>query len=71
MKGGGRNVAPFSLERRRVMAMKSRYQMYMQGLNKIKEKEDQRSTPQSILEKLKELKGNETVISVPVGDADE
>ncbi len=53
------------------MAMKSRYQMYMEGLNKITEKEEQRSTPQSILEKLKELKGNETVISVPVGDADE
>lgn len=61
------------------MARKSRYQGYLQGLREFESRKTQRkenggeahSSPQSILAKLKALKGQAAVITVPVGDAHE
>ena len=53
------------------MARKSRYQDYMKGLQKLTEKKEKKSSPKSILEKLKELKGQSVVVTVPVGNANE
>ena len=50
------------------MAKKSRYQDYMAGLKKLSEKN---ASPKSILEKLKALKGQTAVVTVPVGNANE
>lgn len=61
------------------MARKSRYQGYLQGMKEFESgKSESRETggevhssPQSILAKLKALKGQAAVITVPVGDAHE
>lgn len=61
------------------MARKSRYQGYLQGLREFESRTTQRketgeeahSSPQSILAKLKALKGQAAVITVPVGDEHE
>lgn len=52
------------------MARKSRYMAYAEGLKK-KEKKEMRSTPKSILKKLKELKGQNAMITVPAGNENE
>lgn len=51
------------------MAKKSRYIGYMQGMENIKKRE-QHSTPTSLLEKLKSLKGQEFLLNVPIGGTD-
>lgn len=61
------------------MARKSRYQSYLQGMRGYESRkaqckgssEEVHSSPQSILAKLKALKGQAAVITVPVGDAHE
>jgi len=53
------------------MAKKSRYQNYMEGLKKLSEKKEKNASPRSILEKLKALKGQTAVVTVPVGNANE
>ena len=61
------------------MARKSRYQGYLQGVKKLESRgmqskesgREAHSSPQSILAKLKALKGQAAVITVPVGDAHE
>ena len=55
------------------MAMKSRYRKYEEGYQQIKETRLRcasvcKSTPGSILQMLKDLKGQNAVISVPIGD---
>lgn len=54
------------------MAMKSRYKGYAEGVNRLQtgKKQGRRSTPGSVLEKLKELKNQEFRMTVPIGDAD-
>ena len=68
--GGDRDVAPFSMEVKH-MAKKSRYQDYMEGLKKLSEKKEKNASPKSILEKLKALKGQTAVVTVPVRNANE
>lgn len=51
------------------MARKSRYLDYAKGLQRLQEKEKS-STPKSILAKLKQLKGQEFSMNVPIGGAD-
>lgn len=61
------------------MARKSRYQGYLNNMKAFENREAQHketggeahSSPQSILAKLKALKGQAAVITVPVGDAHE
>lgn len=51
------------------MAKKSRYMQYAKGLQKnmrMKEK----STSKSVLKKLKDLKGQEFKLTIPIGGAD-
>ena len=54
------------------MAMKSRYKGYAEGVNRLQmgKKLDRRSTPGSVLQKLKELRNQEFRMTVPMGDAD-
>ena len=56
------------------MAMKSRYKRYAEGINRLqaggKAKQRKKSTPGSILQKLKELKNQEFSMTVPIGAAD-
>ena len=56
------------------MAMKSRYKKYTEGINRLqagkKAKQRKKSTPGSILQKLKELKNQEFRMTVQIGDAD-
>ena len=56
------------------MAMKSRYKRYEEGINRLqageKTKQRKKSTPGSILQKLKELKNQEFSMTVPIGAAD-
>lgn len=51
------------------MARKSRYFMYMQGMNGVVKKE-KNLTKKSLLGKLKELKNQEFHVQVPLGGAD-
>ena len=51
------------------MARKSRYVSYYKGA--IKVTKQKKSTPKSIRERLQELKKQEFVMSVPVGDDNE
>lgn len=51
------------------MARKSRYAGYYNGLMK-KGKKQEKSTPASILNKLKAFKGEAFVMQVPVGTSD-
>lgn len=51
------------------MARKSRYIDYAKGLQRLQEKEKS-STPKSILAKLKQLKGQEFSMNVPIGGTD-
>ncbi|ETP71486.1 hypothetical protein UYO_2558 [Lachnospiraceae bacterium JC7] len=53
------------------MARKSRYMAYAEGLSKNSKKKEERSTPKSILKKLKELKEQNVVITVPAGAENE
>ncbi len=53
------------------MGRRSRYMSYVEGLKKLKEESEKHSTPKSILEKLKSMKDQDAVITVPVGDEDE
>ena len=66
------------------MARKSRYQGYMNGLKEFENKKEKNqkmqnqrtaqethSSPQSILAKLKALKGQTAVVTVPIGGANE
>ncbi len=53
------------------MGRKSRYMSYVEGLKKINENPEKHSTPQSILEKLKSVKDQDAVITVPAGDENE
>ena len=60
-------------ERILIMAMKSRYRKYEEGYQQIKETRLEcshvcKSTPGSILQMLKDLKGQNAVVSVPIGD---
>ena len=60
-------------ERTLIMAMKSRYRKYEEGYQQIKETRHEcshvcKSTPGSILQMLKDLKGQNAVVSVPIGD---
>ena len=59
-------------ERRKTMAMKSRYKGYAEGVNRLQtgKKQGRRSTRGSVLQKLKELKNQEFRMTVPIGDAD-
>jgi hypothetical protein len=54
--------------------MKSRYKRYAEGINRLqageKTKQRKKSTPGSILQKLKELKNQEFSMTVPIGAAD-
>ena len=52
--------------------MKSRYKGYAEGVNRLQtgKKQGRRSTPGSVLQKLKELKNQEFRMTVPIGDAD-
>lgn len=68
--GGGRNVALFDYKEI-TMARRSRYLAYAEGIKKLSEKKVEKSTPESILAKLKEFKGKNAVISVSVGDENE
>ena len=52
------------------MARKTRYTDYYRGMLKIGKKEN-RSTPKSILDRLKKMKNQEFIMNVPVGVADE
>lgn len=52
------------------MAKKSRFIGYMQGMENIK-KQEEHSTPTSLLEKLRSLKGQEFQLNVPIGGTDE
>ena len=61
----------FITERVNTMGRKSRYQGYMEALKKMGEKKAKGSTPKSILAKLKELKGQNAVLTVPVGETNE
>ena len=64
---------PFFLHKikggRKPMARKSRYVDYAKGLQRLQEKEKS-STPKSILAKLKQLKGQEFSMNVPIGGTD-
>lgn len=51
------------------MAKKSRYIGYLQAMKKVAEKK-KHSTPNSLLEKLKSLKGQEFQLNVPIGGSD-
>lgn len=51
------------------MARKSRYIDYAKGLQKLQKKE-KISTTSSVLAKLKQLKGQEFSMNVPIGGAD-
>lgn len=54
------------------MAMKSRYKDYAESIKKmqeIKAVKERKSTPGSILQKLKQLKSQEFSMTVPIGDA--
>lgn len=53
------------------MARRSRYLAYEEGIKKLSKKKAEKSTPESILAKLKEFKGKNAVISVSVGDENE
>ena len=60
-------------ERILIMAMKSRYRKYEEGYQQIKKTRLRcasvcKSTPGSILQMLKDLKGQNAVVSVPIGD---
>lgn len=61
----------FLSQRRKSMGRKSRYMSYVEGLKKINENPRKHSTPQSILEKLKSVKDQDAVITVPAGDENE
>jgi hypothetical protein len=61
----------FITERVNTMGRKSRYQGYMKAVKKMEEKKVKGSTPRSILAKLKELKGQNAVLTVPVGETNE
>ena len=55
------------------MANKTRYTKYVEGMQAIqKERKIQGkvSTGESVLKKLKKLKGQEFVVTVPIGEAD-
>lgn len=56
-------------EEETAMARKSRYIDYAKGLQKLQKKE-KISTPSSVLAKLKQLKGQEFSMNVPIGGAD-
>ncbi len=58
-------------ETEEIMATKSRYMAYAEGYKKNNERKEQRSSPESILQKLKELKGQNAVITVPAGTENE
>ena len=72
-EGGSREIVLFSCtkskEGEKPMARKSRYIDYAKGLQKLQAKE-KRSTPNSILAKLKQLKGQEFSMNVPIGGTD-
>lgn len=56
----------------KTMAMKSRYKDYAESIKKmqeIKAVKERKSTPGSILQKLKQLKSQEFSMTVPIGDA--
>ena len=51
------------------MAKKSRYIGYVQGMKKVR-KNEKHSTPTSLLERMKSLKGQEFRLHVPIGGTD-
>ena len=56
------------------MAKKTRYIQYAEGLQKMKntrKTQTAKSTGKSLLQKLKELKGQEFRMTVPIGGTDE
>ena len=72
-EGGSREIVLFSFKKSKEeetpMARKSRYIDYAKGLQRLQEKEKS-STPKSILAKLKQLKGQEFSMNVPIGGTD-
>ena len=50
------------------MAKKSRYQEYARGVQRKKKKKKRTSTKESVLSKLKELRGNEFTMTIPVAE---
>ncbi|MDF2854632.1 MAG: hypothetical protein K0Q87_483 [Neobacillus sp.] len=55
------------------MARKTRYRQYAEGLQKLKnsqQKQAEKPTGKSLLQKLKELKGQEFRMTVPIGGTD-
>lgn len=55
------------------MAIRSRYQKYVETMKNIQKEKDfpvKASTGESILRKLKKLKGQEFVMAVPIGGTD-
>ena len=67
------NSSCLFMERTLIMAMKSRYKKYEEGYQQIKKTRLKcspvcKSTPGSILQMLKDLKGQNAVVSVPIGD---
>lgn len=55
------------------MAKKTRYRLYAEGFQKLKnsqQKQIEKSTSKSLLQKLKELKGQEFRMTIPIGGTD-
>ncbi len=55
------------------MARKTRYIQYAEGLQKLKnnqQRQAEKSTGKSLLKKLKELKGQEFRMTIPIGGTD-